>query len=83
MGKEKRGSKQWSSHSLLQVATLARARATQLHLKRNYTHTHKKKLFANQLNILQDLTNHFQRIQSNLDCIDFHELHSISSSTSP
>ena len=35
MGKEKRWSKQWPSHSLLQVATLARARATQLHLKRN------------------------------------------------
>ena len=42
MRKEKRGSKQWPSHSLLQVATLARARATQLHLKRNYTHTQKQ-----------------------------------------
>ena len=35
MGKEKRGSKQWPPHFLLQVATLARTRATQLHLKRN------------------------------------------------
>ena len=40
MGKEKRGSKQWPPHSLLQVATLARARATQLHLKRKYIYTH-------------------------------------------
>ena len=35
MGKEKRWSKQWPSHSLLQVATLARVKATQLYLKRN------------------------------------------------
>ena len=35
MGKEKRESKQWPPHSLLKVATLARVKATQLHLKRN------------------------------------------------
>ena len=35
MGKDKRGSIQWSPHSLLQVTTLVRARATQLHFKRN------------------------------------------------
>ena len=32
IGKEKRGSKQWSPRSLLQVATLGRAKTTQLHL---------------------------------------------------
>ena len=33
--KVKSGLKQWPSHSLLQAATLIRARTTQLHLKRN------------------------------------------------
>ena len=35
MGKEKRGSKQWPPYSLLKVATLARVKVTQLHLKRD------------------------------------------------